>query len=216
MKTSEVRRMVFAVMFTTALLASAHAGDTSSPVFVFLRPETSSFWHTATNCTMSLPVDFPRGATRATLSVVGVEYSAVYENVPDGAFMLTLPPAVSPETENVYDLTLSFDDGTVRRAKLGLVQGRLADAQGATRCVAPAEGRLWRRVKRRAVLPIPYGTTSFTVNGVDVDTGLGAEQGWYALGPLAGCESADVAVEVGGDAWGASLFGAGGLLFWVQ
>ena len=34
--------------------------------------------------------------------------------------------------ENVYDLTLTFDDGTVRTAKLGLIQGLSPDSEGAS------------------------------------------------------------------------------------
>ena len=212
MKTSEVRRGLFAAAFVVVACASAVAGDTSAPAFVFLRPETSSFWHTATNSTMVLPVDLPSGATKAMLSVTGVEYSAAYENVQEGMFHLALPAATSPQSENVYELTLSFDDGTVRKAKLGLVQGRLADAQGATRCVVPKASASWKRVKRRAVLPVPYGTTSFSINGEPVDTGLGGDQGWFAIGPLDAHEEAVCGLEAGGAAWSASLYGAGGFM----
>jgi hypothetical protein len=44
----------------------------SDSTFVFIKPETSFFWHTATNSTMTLPVDFPEGATSATLVVTGM------------------------------------------------------------------------------------------------------------------------------------------------
>ena len=213
MKTSEVKKSVFAAVLSAAMCASANAGDTSSPAFVFLRPETSSFWHTATNGTISLPVDFPDGATRATLSVKGLGYFAVYDNVPEGLFDLTLPAATSPDTENVYDLELAFDGVVVRRAKLGLVQGRSVDDQGATRCIAPMDGVSWRRVKRRAVLPIPYGTTSFAINGEAVDTGLGGDQGWYALGPLGAQEKAECEMETAGVLFSATLYGVGGFIF---
>ena len=45
-------------------------GLTSDPAFVFLAPETSYFWRTATNSVMSLPVEFPEGATSATLGLI--------------------------------------------------------------------------------------------------------------------------------------------------
>ena len=39
-------------------------------------------------------------------------------NLPAGFFDLVLPEPVSPETEDVYALTLAFNDGTVPRAGL--------------------------------------------------------------------------------------------------
>ena len=155
----------------------------SEPTFVFLRPETSSFWHTATNNTMTVPVDFPAGATSARLYVSGVRYTRTYDNVAKGEFTFELPPADSEDSENVYDLALQFDDdaNTVRTAKLGLIKGLSPDAEGTTRCLAPASGNLWGKASKKAVLPIPYGTTSLSVNGVETPTGLDGAQGWYAL-----------------------------------
>ena len=163
-----------------SLLAVASPGTEieSEETFVFLRPETSSFWNTATNSTMSLPIDYPNGATKAKLEVTGVGYSKVYENITSDSFDIELPVPDSPQTENVYDLKLTFDnEAIVRTAKLGLIQGLSPDSEGATRCLAPAEGSVWNKVKYRAVLPIPYGTTSLSMqtNGgewKELDTGL--------------------------------------------
>ena len=161
---------------------------TSEPTFVFLRPETSSFWHTATNNTMTVPIDFPEGASSATLYVSGVAYNHIYENIEADSFTFELPEADSEETENVYDLRLVFNDSgsTVRTAKLGLIRGLSPDPEGVTRCLAPANGRLWERTTGKAVVPIPYGTTSFQVNGVETPTGLDGAQGWFAMDVPAG------------------------------
>ena len=161
---------------------------TSEPTFVFLRPETSSFWHTATNNTMTVPIDFPEGANSATLYVSGVAYNHIYENIEADSFTFELPEADSEETENVYDLRLVFNDSgaTVRTAKLGLIRGLSPDPEGVTRCLAPANGRLWARTTGKAVVPIPYGTTSFQVNGVETPTGLDGAQGWFAMDVPAG------------------------------
>ena len=161
----------------------------SERTFVFLRPETSSFWHTATNNTLTLPIDYPLGATRATLTVSGVKYS-YSTNLPANTaeFDLELPAPTSPQTENVYDLTLSFDKGASRTARLGLVQGLSPDSEGTTRCLAPAEGRVWNTVKKQAVLPIPYGATALSVEvgGETTVTELDGSQGWFALRAPAG------------------------------
>ena len=199
-----------------SLLAVATPGEeiTSEPTFVFLRPETSSFWNTATNSTMTLPIDYPRGATKATLTVSGAGYATkTYPNLTGSSFELVLPVPDSPQNENVYDLTLTFDEGTVRTAKLGLIQGLSPDSEGSTRCLAPAEGDVWNTIKKRAVLPIPYGTETFTmsVNGgtvTDVDTGLNGAQGWYAFRPAAG-DSVSLSLMVGGINYAATLLGKG-------
>ena len=187
---------------------------TSEPTLVFMRPETSSFWNTATNNSMTVPVDFPSGATTATLTVNGLGYTATYADIQKGtdSYTFALPAADSPQTENVYDLALTFNDGTVRRAKLGLIEGLSPNAEGTTRCLAPANGRVWSKVKGgRAVLPIPHGTTSFsvTVNGVTrtEDSGLNGAQGWYALG-LHGGDVASLSMIADGLSFSASLFGS--------
>ena len=200
-----------------SLLAVASPGTEieSEETFVFLRPETSSFWNTATNSTMSLPIDYPNGATKAKLEVTGVGYSKVYENITSDSFDIELPVPDSPQTENVYDLKLTFDnEAIVRTAKLGLIQGLSPDSEGATRCLAPAEGSVWNKVKYRAVLPIPYGTTSLSMqtNGgewKELDTGLSGAQGWYALSPIGRGDNLSLSCIVDGVSYVASLLGGG-------
>lgn len=199
-------RKVAALAGAAVLTVSAPGAKLSSePTFVFLRPETSSFWNTATNNTMTLPVDFPSGATRASLRVTGLRYAAQYDNIVAREFELTLPTPDSPHTENVYDLVLTFDNGQERRAKLGLIQGLDSGGRGRTRCLAPANGRVWNKVRKRAVLPIPYGMTSFTVNGVAVDPGLDGAQGWYALGQLKNGDDVSLSMIANGLSFTAAL-----------
>lgn len=199
-----------------AAIVSLSVGATeveSEPTFVFLRPETSSFWHTATNNVMTVPVDFPSGATSATLAITGYKYAQSYPGITGKSFTFTLPSAESPETENVYDLTLRFNDdaATVRTAKLGLVTSFAAGSEAVTSVIAPSEGNVWK-AKGRAVLPIPYGTTSFTVDGVPTDTGLAGAQGWYAL-PLKSGGTTALSLTANGIDYSASFFGQPGGLF---
>lgn len=201
-----------------ACAAFGSADMTSDPKFVFLDTKTSSFWRTATNHVVTLPVRYPDGATTATLTVVGSSWSMT-TNPPAGFFDLILPEPSSPETEDVYDLTLSFNDGTVRSAKLGLIQGLMPDAEGATRCVIPEGRRNWRKIHRHAVLPIPYGAESFsvTVNGQAIasDSGLDGAKGWYALDGVGVGDSVSVSFMLGGIGQFASLLcgGNGFMLF---
>ncbi len=188
---------------------------TSEATFVFLRPETSSFWNTATNNTMTVPIDYPTGATSAALSVCGLGYHCVYGDIQTNEYTFELPAATSPETENVYDLTLTFDNGVKRTAKLGLVQGLSPDSEGTTRCLAPAGSKVWDKVKGQAVLPIPYGMRTLKINGVDTDTGLDGAQGWYALGRIEPNEAVTLSGVAGGVEYAASLLGGGAGLMMI-
>ena len=183
---------------------------TSEETFVFLRPETSSFWNTATNSSMTVPIDFPSGAHSAALTVKGDGYVCQYDNITESSFTFGLPEPASPETENVYDLILSFDNGQKKSARLGLIQGLSPDAEGMTRCLAPQTARVWSRVNGRAVLPIPYGTESFTINGVETDTGLDGAQGWFAINGLNLGINASLGLLADGVQYAASLFGGPG------
>ena len=216
------RKMAGVVGAAVVSLAVSATELTSQPTLVFTRPETSSFWNTATNNVMTVPIDFPSGATSATLTVSGLKYSTVYRNIERGedSFTFVLPQANSQQTENVYDLLLMFDDGTERRAKLGLVEGLSPDAEGTTRCLAPSNSRVWECVKGgRAVLPIPYGTTSFSVvvNGEQktTDTGLNGAQGWFALGVKPGDE-VSLSMIANGLSYSAALHGALGFMLIVE
>ena len=203
------RKMATLVGAAMVSVAVPAAELTSEATFVFLRPETSSFWNTATNNTMTVPIDYPTGATSAALSVRGLGYHCVYRDIRANEYTFELPAATSPETENVYDLTLTFDNGVERTAKLGLVQGLSPDSEGTTRCLAPSGSRVWNKVKGQAVLPIPYGMTSLKVNGEDVDPELKGAQGWYALGKIDPNESVSLSMTADGKEYMASLLGGG-------
>ena len=152
----------------------------------------------------------------------GVGYDKEYLNIvkvdPDegsNEFTFELPVPSSPETENVYDLTLTFDNGVTRTAKLGLIQGLSPDAEGTTRCLAPAGSKVWNKVKGQAVLPIPYGMKTLKINGVDTDTGLDGAQGWYALGKIEPNETVTLSGVAGDVEYAASLLGGGAGLMMI-
>jgi hypothetical protein len=192
----------------------------SDSTFVFIKPETSFFWHMATNSTMTLPVDFPEGATSATLVVTGMSYSVQYTGITEDEFTLTLPAATGPAEENVYGLELTFDNGAKQTASLGLLKGIAAGGTGSTRCIAPFGGKRWCRVERRAVLPVPYGVKSFSFQAdgqsAVAETGLDGAAGWYAF-KLGGGGSASVTMTDADDAdWSVSLLGMTGVLLLVR
>ena len=157
----------------------------SEKSLVFVNMDTSSFWRTAPGSAFAVPVRYPSGATTATLTVAGAGYARTYENVPEGDCHVTLPAAAAPQSENVYELTLDFGAGfAAQTARIGLVDGLKTGAEGETRCIFPSGTSKWGRVTGRSVVPVPYGTSTVTVDGMPIDTGLGGAQGWVALSPL--------------------------------
>ena len=224
---------VYSRRLTDAEIAANHAIDEarfnpsgaepaySTPVssdsqLVYLRKDTSSFWHTATNRTMTLPVDFPAGASSASLTIAGAfGYSQTIENITGSSVAVTLPEATMPRhgaaTEDVYDFTLTFNNDVVRTAKLGLIAGL---GEGATRCLAPVSEPEWEKVRGQMLVPIPYGLTSFEIGGVATDTGLGGDQGWYAL-KLRSDVAASLSALVDDKPWTASLLGAASGFFLI-
>ena len=189
----------------------SRASGTSNGTLVYLRPEMSSFWHTATNRTIDLPVDFPSSAAKATLTVTGAfGYTQEISDITTPSVTVTLPAADhsidKPATEDVFDLSLSFDDGTVRTARLGLISGLGADGEGATRCLAPATDRGWAKVNGSVAIPIPYGMKTFEIGGVSTNTGLNGAQGWFPL-KLRGRTEATLTGIVGEDLYSATLSG---------
>ena len=176
-----MRRSLFgacALAFATSFAADSAAS------FVFVNPDTSSFWRTARSGIVTVPVDFPDGASSATLSVVGVGYSTNYLIAVAGPYAFQLPVADAPETENTYKLTLSFDRGASKTATLSLIAGLESGGAGVTRCFSQG-GSGWSRAKdRRMTLPVPHDTTSLTLNGEAVDTGLDGAQGFLTISAL--------------------------------
>ena len=189
----------------------------SDRTFVILRPETSSFWTTATNSSMSVPVDFPKNSRSAKLEVTADigGYRCVYENITASFCSFTLPAPTAARLENVYLLKLTFDDGTMRTAKLAVVQGLNPGSEGFTRCIVPYGESRWNRIYGRAVLPIPYGCASLSVNGRRED--LDGAQGWFAIdGGLAG-DNISLSAVVEGEEYSAVLARAiGGMFFHVR
>lgn len=170
-----------AALFLAAALSSAAAGATGGGGIVYTAPDETSFWRTATNNVITLPVHFPRGASSAELEVRAWRYRRVYGGLQEGDFNLELPAPTDPSREDVYELKLVFDDGTVRRARLGVIFGTGAKSSGSTRCVFDGESADWTAFTRRAVLPVFHGAASLSVNGEDIDLGFDGGRGWFSL-----------------------------------
>ena len=90
--------------------------------------------------------------------------------------MLSLP-AATEGTENVYNLTLAFNDGTVQSASLGRIRGSVQGDTATVRYVARGS-RSWGCASRLNVFTVPPGENSLAVDGGDAETVVGA--GYHA------------------------------------
>ena len=156
-------------------LADAVSGD-SAPFEVFSRVGDTYTWRTAPPGDFTVSWAFPEGASSATLLVEGVGYSQTFADVPTNSIALSLP-AAAEGSENVYTLTLEFDNGTVQSASLGRIRGAVAGNAATVRYVAPAS-RSWGHASRLNVFTVPPGENSLAVDGGDAETVVGA--GYHA------------------------------------
>ena len=172
------RKMVVAglgVLFACVL----RAGNVSEPVGVFTDPDTTSFWRTAPSSVFTLDLDYPTGASSVDVEVKGGVFNAVYRGITASEMNLTLPQATKTDEENVYELSLTFDDGTVRKSSFAVISNQsTGDEATAVIGATPGTGT----VKAKTVMPLPYGTTALTVDGDPVVSGSTGPQGWFVLG----------------------------------
>ncbi len=156
-------------------LADTVSGD-SAPFEVFSRAGDTYTWRTAPPGDFTVSWTFPEGASSATLLVEGVGYSQTFADVPTNCIALSLP-AAAEGSENVYTLTLTFDNGKVATASLGRIRGAVAGNAATIRYVAPGS-RSWGHASRLNVFTVPPGENLLAVDGGDAETVVGA--GYHA------------------------------------
>ena len=163
------------------LVAGAvRASDTSEAIGVFTETDTTSFWRTAASSSFTVELDYLTGADSVTVGVRGVKFSRTWEGVTASSIAIDLP-AASAHDENVYTLTLAFNDGTVRTASFAVIASQTAGDEAVARfgrAVGTGE------VTAKSVLPLPYGMTDLTVDGEPVTTGSTGPQGWFVCGKM--------------------------------
>ena len=188
---------------------SALASDTGGARLLF--KVSGSFWHTATNATLTVPIDFKDGAASATLTVRGSAYLRVYEGITTNAFTFSLPSADDIAHEDVYELSLVFDNGSEMKARIGLPYGVMSGAEGATRCVQERSLTRWQKTYGNGLMPVPAEVTSLVVDGSTVTEstpGFTGAQGWLALGPVEKDTTVNVAMSDGSRTIERTLVGA--------
>lgn len=169
------------VVAATLVAAVVQAGTSSTPTQVFLNAEESYLWRTAPSATFTVQWENPEGVP-ATLRVVGRGYSKTYSDLTATSQQLALPAAADDASENVFTLTLTLGDD-VKTAQIAVVRGVGAGGETVTAACRDvnASEKQWVKFRDHAVLPIPAGTETFSIDGQTVDTGLRGAAGWYLL-----------------------------------
>lgn len=185
-------------------------GTFSPAVPVVRSPEKSFLWHTVPTGDFELRWVKPQGATSATLAVTGPGYSQTYENLTGDSLLLSLPQAASGDNEAVYGLVLTFDDTSVLRTTLGAV-ATIGSSSASAIAINDAD-RAWGRTMAPVVIPVPCGVDRFEVDGVQQDTGLGGDAGWYNLRTAANGMHT-LRAETSADAFEVELLVQNGFLF---
>ena len=154
-------------------------GNVSAPITLETDADATPFWRTATNATFEVRWDFPHDAASASLSVNGMNFNAVYDELTDDSIVLALPEPTNALTEDVYRLTLSFDNGLTQEAVVGVVRG--VSAAGAATCRCVFNDIRFAKAGRTSVLPVPAGASTLLIDGEALPTGLDGACGWYGL-----------------------------------
>lgn len=201
---------LFAVLGSAlvANFAFADGAVESEPVLLYAHPEKSFLWRIAPEREFLLRWDAPSArASSATLTVSGVRYERTYPGLDaSGSLTLELPSASKRSDENLYELTLAFDSGEVKQARLAVVAWMEGGGIGGTKCLSKKSGK-WTTFRERALVPIPYGATSLTVNGEALAFDGSAD--WYMLGPARDGIAFDLSLSGGEYAGDASLVSQG-------
>ena len=209
-----------------ACLAAANADES---ILLEASPETSMSWHTLTAAKgQAVTWEWTEGALSARLTVTSSDGTVVSEvlterSVGSWAFAPALPGTAAEE--RTYTLQLDFfatSDATgtpiagetLTAENVGVVRG--VDGAAGDLIGKGPEARGWDYVRGgSAVLPVPVGSTSITLDGETI--ALDGSFGWRALCPVVPDETYAVALG-GAEAAEATLLGRGifGTLLFVR
>ena len=198
---SAFMKTYFAVTLASLTAASALA-TASAPVTLILDTTDTSLWRTAIGTETEVCWDgLDPAATSATLSVVGRRFSLLLPNQTEPFATFSLPAPSLALEEDVFRIAVTFDTGNAFTQKVGRVLGSANSPHVDDVAFRKASSARWPRLTgSTAVLPIPAGAQSISVNGgTPVDTGLGGARGWYLFGPVATGEyDVALATDAGG------------------
>lgn len=211
-----MQRKRLSMLIAVAMLTASVFAQVSPRTAVWLKPAESIHWKTLMENPAELALNWPAGATKATLSVdAGVGHPATYDitNTELKWYSFAVSAPRLQKDERVLQLTLVYkaaDDKPlgVETARVGLVGGVNGTV---TRCILDASSSKWKKADGdSAVLPIPGDALSLTIDAEDVSPL--DPNGWYFLKGEPG-QTAMVAMTTESGVQSAEIrFGGAGML----
>lgn len=171
---------------------------TSEPMTIYANAQESLLWHTSSFGGTTLRWDKPEGATNATITIEGDNYRRTWTGLTGESLEVSLPDA-DGTNEDVYTMTIAFDDGTVKTAYLGAVTGCGSNGSAISPRARLSSTPEWPRFQKKAVMAIPFGARALTVNDEPVP-GLDGSAGWRLLKSAGGDTDVELSLTLDGAA----------------
>jgi hypothetical protein len=157
-------------------------GAESNTLDLFVDIENSLMWRTSASSEPEIEWDTPDGAVSATLYVRSMTGETSFDVTGLSKKRISLALPVSWETENVHNLVLEFNMGEsniVRRGQIGTVCSMTVEGNAASAQIREKTDK-WNIVKQsRAVIPVPAGVESLSIDGNEMPLDTFGTAGWY-------------------------------------
>ena len=166
-----------------AAISAADEPATSQPATFFANAPESYLWHSIPEGATTVYWDMPETAHSATVTIEGANYSSVQSGITGESCVLSIPQNLSTPRgtrEDVFKVTLSFDDGSSQTAYLGAVTGLGASGTATTPRIKLDSAPNWGTFQDYAAIAVLPGATSLTVNGEPLPD-LDGNAGWRLL-----------------------------------
>ncbi len=155
-----------ALTAAAVMMGVGTTGATSVPIQIDTSPGFSRHWHTVFTNEVGLKWDWSAGATHAELEINGMtgSFSTNFTGITSNYLWRAFTTS-SPSVEDVYDLRLTFYNGS--DAVVGALTSRLAvvkAAFGKTAVIPSTTSRGWITVRDNAVIPYDAGWAAATAD----------------------------------------------------
>jgi hypothetical protein len=179
-----------------AALPSAVRAAESQPLTIFANAPESYLWHSIPAGDTTVYWDMPETAHTATITIEGAHYRAVQSGLTGESCVLSLPRAANAR-EDVFKVTLAFDDGSSQTAYLGAVTGLGTAGTATSPRVKLETASTWAAFQDYAAIALLQGATALTVNGAPLPD-LDGNVGWRLV-KHSGASQYDIAMTLDGE-----------------
>jgi len=179
-----MRGRPFLCALALAASQACAASDTSAAAEVFVDTTSSCMWNTGKSQSFSLPIEYPVLASAVDVYVKGVRYSASETGVTAASLPVSLPEPSADAAENVYEITLAFNDGTTNKCAFALVRSQSLGASCPVRLTSESS---WSKIEAKRVVQVPAGYEP-QIDGQGVAACSNGGWGWFACPRLAAGE----------------------------